>query len=119
MQVNVVSHIFKGREAFKAATTRVNVGIDTYTAAVVDLSCVLGMELITQTQGIQISVDDLSNQFGTFMTSYESHFHVVEAALQTRNDTPDSRPSERFFVPYAKNPLFTGRHSYLELIRTQ
>lgn len=109
-------NIFKGNEAFDNAVAKVNAGIDSYTSAVVDLGYVLGVQLIAQTRDIQTSVNDLSTQFGTLKASIENHSGIVEAALRA-NPVSEVQPREAFLVPYAQNPLFTGRQSYLKKIR--
>ena len=43
----------------------------------------------------------------------------METALQARAISPNPCPTEAFLVPYAKNPLFTGRESYLEMMQTK
>ena len=109
-------NIFKGNEAFNNAIAKVNAGIDSYTSAVVDLGYVLGIQLIAQTRDIQTSVNDLTTQFGTLKASVDNHTRIVETALNA-NTASEVQSREAFLVPYAKNPLFTGRESYLEQIR--
>jgi NB-ARC domain len=117
--VGVVSTLFKGTADYEDAIGKVNSGIDIYTAAILDLSCMLGVQLITQTSGIQKSIDTLSSQFGNFMSNFGSHSRIVETALNARDTPPDSPPAETFLIPYARNPLFTGREAYMNQIRVK
>ena len=119
MKVNIASNILKGNKEFEDAMMKVNNCVNAYTEAVIDLCCALGIHHIIQSESIKRSVDSISEKLDSLTTEFETHSRIVECALQTRAVTPNPQPEKAFLVPYAKNPLFTGRESYFKLIQTK
>ena len=81
--MNVISSLSHGNTEFNETKRCLEERIDTYTSAIVDLSCMIGMHLINQTSDIRDSVDELSSQFGELMSKFESHTKFIQAELHT------------------------------------
>ena len=111
---NVMSTLLRGNMDFDNATQRVNVCIDSYTSAAVDLSCALGMRLISYTREVQASVDALSERVGTLVSALETQAQIVE-----NKNTPSTASCLSFVVPYERNPMFHGRDSLLNQIHSE
>jgi NB-ARC domain len=116
MAGNVLSSIFRGSQAFDDATRKVNLCIHTYTAAVLDLGCEINISLISSTVDIQAHVDELSERFGKFFTTFEAHARLVETSLQRELVPPQHLVQNTFLVPFERNPMFCGRDSLLQQI---
>lgn len=113
-----MSSLFRGNLDFDDVTKRVNICIDAYTAAVVDLGTALGMQLVSYTREIKTSVDGLSERLELFMSTFETHSRAVETGLQNI-PVPGPACQNSFIVPYERNPMFNGRDSLLERIRDE
>lgn len=116
MPGNIMSSILRGNKTFDDATRKVNVCIEKYTSSVVDLGVSLNMQLITYARGIQASVDELSDRFGTFFSTFETHVRIVEAGIQDKEMAPDLVCRTSFLVPFERNPMFQGRDAVIESI---
>lgn len=76
--MNVFSSLSRANTQFRDAKFRLDKSIEMYTAAVVDLGCMLGMQLITRAQNIQMSVDELSTRMEKLMSEFEDHTKLVQ-----------------------------------------
>ena len=121
IQVNVLSSLSRGNTQFKEARLSLDHSIERYTSAIVDLGCSMGIQLISQTKSIQMSVDELSCQLGQLMSEFESHTKFVQENVSKTLPTEATieRPTptlSRFLVPFERNPLFTGRDAILVML---
>ena len=82
---NVVSSLFRGNMDFDVETRRVNICIDAYTSAVVDLGSAIGIKLVSSTREIKTSVDDLSGRLETFISTFENCARIAETGCQIRS----------------------------------
>jgi NB-ARC domain len=80
------------------------------------------MQLITYSQGIQTSVDELSDRFDKFFrATFETHARFVEFNLPPQSDhlKPPSPPKTLFRVPFERTPQFQGRSDVLDSLQEQ
>ena len=122
IQVNVLTSLSRGNTQFKEARVNLDNCIERYTSAIVDLGCSLGIQLISQTKNIQMSVDELSSQLGQLMSEFETHSKFVQENISKTlpAEVAPEGPSpalSSFIVPYERNPLFTGRDAFLAELR--
>jgi len=120
MIVNVISGLFKGDSEFQKATREIDRAIAAFTAAIVDLGSVCGIELVKQTSKIQDSICDLSLRFEEFVVNFENHLRIsddmkhdaktVVRQVETGNTLSHT---EYYGVPFDRNSEFVGRKSIL------
>lgn len=72
--VNFVKAVYKPPQTYQEARAKLNVAIESYTSAIVDLGAAIGIELFLQGKKIEEKIDRLTTKFGEFSLSVETHF---------------------------------------------
>jgi tetratricopeptide (TPR) repeat protein len=118
---NMISGLLNGDREFQKATKEIDRAIAAFTAAMVDLGSVCGVELVKKTTIIQDSICDLSLRFGEFVVNFENHLRICEdtehdaKTLIRQVETGNALSQTEYYgVPFDRNSEFVGRKTILD-----